>query len=423
VARPIIIVLTITSLEPASAVSGRQNESYELCFDIVWNKVNDAFFDPDFGGVDWRAIGAKYRSQIVTAESDEQFYRRLNEMLFELKVSHLGVISPGETWAQIEPTLFAEAGVGLDVRMIDDDIVVTSVSPGSSAYRGGLRPSFIIATIGGETIEAIKRDRLSFLEPPFNVRNSMTAEVLARLYGPGESHVSVGYVDGNGKTHETKLKREMRALSTAVGVGLPPVHVELKQKRLRKGIGYIGLKTLLPVVAERLFKAIHELRASPGLIIDLRGNPGGHRMMITALARQFMTQETVFLKLKTREGVDLVKVEPAAGPYRGPIVILVDVMSKSASEAFAAGMQAADRAWIVGETTPGSIGPANPMPLPNGAMLVYPYAQSVRPDGSVIEGHGVTPDIEVKLDRASLAQGRDVQLEAAVRRIVEAIQP
>jgi carboxyl-terminal processing protease len=420
---PGALVVVLTGLGTSPAPAGQQDTSYARCFDLVWNTVNETFFDPTFGGVDWKAVGGRYKPQIIAAPSDEQFYRLLNEMLFELRVSHLGVIPPGETWAQIEPTLFAESGIGLDVRMLDDDIVVTSVAAGSPADRVGIRPSFVITKIDGETIAAIKRERLSLLEPPFNVRNSVASEVLARLYGRSGSHVSVSYVDADGRGREVTLGRQERTLYPIEGVALPPVFIKFDQRRLSRGIGYIRFNTFMPAVAERLFEAIRKFHNSPGLIIDLRGNPGGHRSLITEVAGQCMAEEVMFLKLKTRSGTEAVRVQPVAGPFTGPVVVLVDVMSKSAAEAFAAGMQATGRAWIVGETTPGSIGPANPMPLPNGAMLVYPYAQCVRPDGSVIEGRGVTPDVEVKLDRSSLAQGRDVQLEAAVRRIIDAIPP
>ena len=77
-------------------------------------------------------------------------------------------------------------------------------------------------------------------------------------------------------------------------------------------------------------------------------------------------------------------------------------------------MQANQRAIIVGERTSGSDLVADILSMPNGATLLYPIAQTRTSDGTILEGRGVIPDIEVSLDRDSLLQGRDVQLEAAI---------
>ena len=114
---------------------------------------------------------------------------------------------------------------------------------------------------------------------------------------------------------------------------------------------------------------------------------------------------------------------PADSVYEGPVVVLMDIMSGSASESFAAGMQSIGRAVIVGGRSMGACmhtlgGPR----LPNGADFYYPHAQIATPDGTVIEGRGVVPDIEVALDRTSLLQGRNTQLEEAIKYIENEIQ-
>jgi len=95
----------------------------------------------------------------------------------------------------------------------------------------------------------------------------------------------------------------------------------------------------------------------------------------------------------------------------------VDEFSASSSEEFAGGLQAIGRAAIVGKRTPGKVLIADFKQLPNGATFVYPVAVTRLADGTVLEGRGVIPDIEVALDRASLGQGRDAQLEVAIQYI------
>ena len=72
------------------------------------------------------------------------------------------------------------------------------------------------------------------------------------------------------------------------------------------------------------------------------------------------------------------------------------------------------RAAIVGQRTAGKVLVADIVQLPNGALFMYPLARTVLSDGTVLEGHGVIPDVEVPLDRDQIGQGIDAPLEAAV---------
>ncbi len=84
-------------------------------------------------------------------------------------------------------------------------------------------------------------------------------------------------------------------------------------------------------------------------------------------------------------------------------------------------MQKAGRAVVVGERSPGAVTESDMMIFPNGAILMYPVAQLAAPDGTVLEAHGVVPDIEVKLDREMLIKGVDSQIDAAIRYIVKEV--
>ncbi|UCC62352.1 MAG: hypothetical protein JSV36_16480, partial [Anaerolineae bacterium] len=120
---------------------------------------------------------------------------------------------------------------------------------------------------------------------------------------------------------------------------------------------------------------------------------------------------------KGRDSTRQVHLEPARNAYTGPLVVLIDVMSLSSAEEFSGAMQAIDRAVIVGERSAGICVVANWTQLPNGATFMYPIEQTQTAGGTVLEGQGVIPNFEVKLDRALLLQGVDSQLEAAVEYI------
>jgi C-terminal processing protease CtpA/Prc len=82
-------------------------------------------------------------------------------------------------------------------------------------------------------------------------------------------------------------------------------------------------------------------------------------------------------------------------------------------------MQALGRGVIIGERSPGGLSGMNVIPLSNDAILGYPVVQLITPDGKVLEGYGVTPDITVNLERSQLLAGIDAQLQAAIDYILE----
>ena len=85
-------------------------------------------------------------------------------------------------------------------------------------------------------------------------------------------------------------------------------------------------------------------------------------------------------------------------------------------------MQAVGRAVITGERSPGGATAMNMGILPNGALLGYPVAQLLAPDGTVVEGRGVIPDTSVTLERDQLLAGIDAQLQAAIDYLVETVR-
>jgi carboxyl-terminal processing protease len=151
------------------------------------------------------------------------------------------------------------------------------------------------------------------------------------------------------------------------------------------------------------------------LIIDLRGNPGGLFPVRKAIASHLVGTPELFIRYQHRDGLEEAYLDPVPAAYTGQVVILVDELSASSSEEFAGSLQALGRATIIGSQTPGRCLTANIVPLPKGAILVYPFGQSQTSDGRVLEDNGVIPDIAVALDRQQLLRGIDAQLDAAIQ--------
>jgi carboxyl-terminal processing protease len=263
------------------------------------------------------------------------------------------------------------------------------------------------------------------MEPPDNERHraeAITSDILSHIYGPPDSDVTLVYLGERGEQLQNTIERSSRPGRTATMPGLPPNFVEFESKRLDDGIGYIHFNWFHAALGQRLPRTIASMRDAPGLIVDLRGNPGGMRDAAIAGAGQLVRKPTKCSTLKGRDGNREIVIGPARNSYNGPVVVLIDVMSKSSSEFFAACTQAIGRSVVIGERSPGSVGPAELMPLPNGSTLMYPVVQEISLDGTILEDHGVIPDIEVALDRALLSQGIDSQLEAAIGFIHQEVQ-
>jgi len=101
-------------------------------------------------------------------------------------------------------------------------------------------------------------------------------------------------------------------------------------------------------------------------------------------------------------------------PYAGPVAILVDSMTGSASECFAGGLQSLGRARVFGQTSMGQALPAFFDKLPNGDVLIHATGDFVTSDGTRLEGRGVIPDEPVTIDRRDLLAGRDATLARAL---------
>jgi carboxyl-terminal processing protease len=168
--------------------------------------------------------------------------------------------------------------------------------------------------------------------------------------------------------------------------------------------------------------AMDDLRQSDGIVIDLRGNPGGLAAMLMGISGHFIDERKALGVMKTRENELRFVANPrrvnARGervePYSGPVAILVDALSGSASECFTGGMQSLGRARVFGQRSMGQALPALFARLPNGDVLIHAYGDFVTADGTRLEGRGVIPDEEVPLQRDMLLAGRDTTMEAAL---------
>jgi carboxyl-terminal processing protease len=304
--------------------------------------------------------------------------------------------------------------------MIDKQAVVTSVEAQSKAALAGIKPGFIIKKIDDTSVEQIYERALQRKENPSWLNLRAMRGVMARVNGKPETTVRLLYLDERNKPREVVLTRERLKgeLSQRLG-NFPPQYTEFETKRLANNIGYIRFNTFVPILSERIREAVKSMNETAGIIFDLRGNPGGLGGMANGIAGLLADKPGSLGTMKMRTGEVRFGVFPQANPNLRPVVILIDGSSASTSEIFAGGMQELGRALIIGERSLGAALPSTFQKLPTGALFQYAIADFKTPKGVLIEGRGVIPDIEVKWNRASLLNGRDIQMESAIEQILK----
>jgi carboxyl-terminal processing protease len=239
--------------------------------------------------------------------------------------------------------------------------------------------------------------------------------------------VDVTFETGRGGPVKVALERRLEQGHPVTVGSLPTmfVRVESEQKGTPGGrtAGVIRFNVWMAAVDALFQQAVDRFRGADGIIIDLRGNPGGLAGMIMGISGHFVGERKALGVMQTRENPPLeFRVNPrlvnAAGervaPYAGPVAILVDAMSGSASECFAGGMQSIGRVRVFGQPSMGQALPALFDRMPNGDVLIHAYGDFLTADGTRLEGRGVIPDEIVPLAREDLLAGRDLTLDAAL---------
>ncbi len=400
---------------PPPAYAGLGEPGRRAALDFVWNTVNERYYDPKLNGVDWRAARGRWEPLALAAASDEEFWDLLDRMAGEMRDAHTRVESPARA-EQIQRHESITAG--FTFAPLEGRLVVTRVDRDSDAWWAGVRPGMTLATIGAEPAQVAYERALS------HSRESSTPQArhrgaVRRILGRDEGkRLDFGFTRTDGTALAASLERKR--------VASPP---RVTHRVLASGHGYIRLSAWSQPLQGRMVAALEALKKTPGLVIDLRDNPGGSALMVRNVAAHlFPKDEKVeFGRSLTREGkpitiafdwIELIKIKQeleGAGTYAGPVAVLVNAGSGSGSELFAGMLKSRGRATIVGQTTCGCLlGFMGYAEVPGGGKLAYSELGFVFPDGKRIEGEGVVPDVPVALSVADLAVERDRELEEAL---------
>lgn len=257
-------------------------------------------------------------------------------------------------------------GAGTDT----DPVKVASVQPGSAAERAGVRAGDVIAAVAGRS-----------------VAGWAPAQVAAALRGGPGGAVTLRVRRGSTE-HEFRLVRTaLRSDDVTVERTAPDIQV-IRVSAFTRGVG------------RRVRTAVEQWRAQSGggLILDLRGNPGGLLEEAVQTASALLPGGVVVIYERRGQAPRQLPVT-APGDGRTPLVVLVDAGTASAAEVVAGSLRDRDRAVIVGSRTYGKGSVQEPVRLDDGSVIELTVGRYRTPSGRDLDGVGIDPDVAVSADR------------------------
>ncbi|HYO99423.1 MAG TPA: S41 family peptidase [Pyrinomonadaceae bacterium] len=421
----LLFILFPFPLSPASTSSANERvttatrEGRLIVFDEAWRTIRERYYDPALNGVDWDELRAHLRPLAADAGSEREFYTILRRLTSRLRDAHTRVYAPDERFDWQRPTYIS---VGVSLREIAGEIVVTSVERESEAARGGVRVGDELLEIEGEPVAQVFARRLTE-ETSASTQVAARQQAAARLFkGARDTFVNAVFRrtsdGGGGRAPNARSVRLRRVLQTRP----PALSIEKTE-----GFPVVNFNIFLPEIASELMRALRreELRAARGLVIDLRDNGGGHAETMTDIASAFLPRGTNLGEFTDREGrvaaspqtrAAMLFAADAVAEFRRPVVVLTSTRTASAAEIFAAALQESKRARVIGEHTCGCVlAIRRRHTLPDGGLLDISEMDFRTARHTRLEGAGVTPDELVQPTRRDITDGRDPALERAIR--------
>ncbi len=253
-------------------------------------------------GVDWPAVKAELGPRAARAQTDGELRDVIRDMLGRLGLSHFAIIPSGRDNAAAAPVDLS-GDPGFDVRLVGPELLVVRVDPDGGAAAAGVRPGWRLLAIDGLPIaEMLSRLPESM---PVRLRNvEIWRMVETRLRGPLGSLVPLMFDDGVSDRGLTVARRAEPGQPATVG-NLPTMHVrvESEERRTARGAkaGVIRFNVWMPGVDPLFQQAVDRFRAANGIVVDLRGNPGGLAAMIMGISGHFLTERKPLGTMKTRD--------------------------------------------------------------------------------------------------------------------------
>lgn len=263
-------------------------------------------------------------------------------------------------------------GIGAEVGMQNEKFVIISPFKHSPAERAGIKPNDEIIKIDGRPVS-----NLDLQEVVLKIRGKKGTFVRLTIKRPGHDELL-----------SVKVKRDTIPIET--------VFSSLANKN-GKRIGVLNITSFSEKTGDHFKEKLENLEKTQidGLVIDVRGNPGGYLQTVEQILQNLIPQNVPYVQIEDRNG----KRQPFYSklkekkPY--PIAVLIDKGSASASEILAAALKEAGGYAAVGETSFGKGTVQQTIPLDDGSNIKLTLYKWLTPNGNWIHGKGIEPTVEV----------------------------
>lgn len=280
--------------------------------------------------------------------------------------------TPEEYQSLQESTSGNYYGIGAGLTQDKDtmEVSITKIYKGTPSEEAGLLKGDIIKTVAGTEATSMELSELVKM-----IRGEEGTTVTIEIYRPSTEE---------NLTFEVERK----------DITLPSV----ESKMIDGEIGYIQISEFQTTTAEQFETQLSELeqKGMQGLIVDVRGNPGGLLSSVTTILDRLLP-EGVLVSTKDKNGYED-SISSDANCVNYPIVVLVDENSASASEIFAGAIKDYEYGTIVGTKTFGKGIVQSIFPLSNGDAIKITTSKYYTPNGNYIHGVGIEPDVEIEYE-------------------------
>jgi carboxyl-terminal processing protease len=282
------------------------------------------------------------------------------------------------------------SGVGLSVVPVKRGLRAVQVFPRSPADQAGIVPGDTIVSVNGESIAG-----------------ESSTDATSKIKGPDGTEVTLGVLDA-----KTKKVRQLRLIRAEVA--LPNVSSRVETVNGRK-LGYVRMLSFSEGAHAQLGNAVRkvEREGAQGIVLDLRGNPGGLLDEAVLSASLFLPEDEVVVTTESRTQGDSVHKTVGGTLSELPLVVLIDRGTASAAEILAAALADNADAPVVGTRSFGKGVFQQEEGLANGGALKLTIGEYFTPDGvNLARTHGIHPEGQVSDDPETPAdEGKERALD------------
>ncbi len=366
---------------PSSANQSLDQQEYLAYFQKVFDLMRENYYE-NVRQEDYDRFIETFNTKIFAQLQKE---KKSNEYVRWRSAAYLVdfLKSKEDVFSAFYPPKFAEEyakdalgeriDLGIDGEKKDAGFLVVHVEPRSDAYALGLRENDLILSIGGADVAGLDEKTID--------------EKLTPLKGDKISIKYLSYEDRGEKTIEPVSKEYYKQTVFMCDSPVP-------------GVFCLELPKFNRMTSEDLLRyLVYVKEQNPrGLILDMRGNPGGPPLAAREISAFFLkgTDQFAYFQKKGQDKAELdVPVIPDEFKFDGPMVILVDKESGSAAELFSGVMQQKGRAVLMGENTSGQVMLKSMFDLDDKGMLLLITSRGHYPDGRTFSFNGLDPDNKV----------------------------